>query len=46
MATKEVEEANKKAATAIHKVVMKQESAPGGIIDTVTKALAKSAKAA
>ena len=39
-----IKKAEKKAEEAIKKVVVKQEAAPGGIVDIVSKALAKSAK--
>ena len=43
-AEKAQKKAEKKAEEAIKKVVVKQEAAPGGIVDIVSKALAKSAK--
>ena len=43
-ADKATKKAEKKAEEAIKKVVVKQEAAPGGIVDIVSKALAKSAK--
>lgn len=45
MAKEEVAKAKQRAGQSIRKVVTQQESAPGGIIDTVTKQLTKSAKA-
>lgn len=41
---KKVVEAKESAEKAIKKVVAKQETAPGGIIDIVTQALAKNAQ--
>tara|TARA_B110000305_G_C19160219_1_gene502256 strand:+ start:56 stop:718 length:663 start_codon:yes stop_codon:yes gene_type:complete len=43
-ADKATKKAQKKAEEAIKKIVVKQEAAPGGIVDIVSKALAKSAK--